>query len=66
MTAQPPTRVRVTEQVLELVEVSYDVELPTGVDVDDAEEHLDRASDEVHRQVLCGQREIVSTEPIAQ
>ena len=55
-------KVRVTEQVASVAEVSYDVDLPEGADVDDVEEYLDRASDEVHRETLRSNREITGTE----
>ncbi len=65
MTAAAVTVVRVTEHDPRLLEVGYDVDLRPGVDPDDAEDHLDRASDEVDRRTLQVNVEIVSTEVIA-
>lgn len=65
------TLVRITEQRAQVVEVSYDVEVP-GV-VDDEDELFERADEcfyegdarEVHRQTLRSNSEIVSREVVS-
>jgi len=53
---------RVTEQVVTVVEVSYDVPVPAGADIDDIEKYADREAHEVHRETIRTQREIIGAE----
>lgn len=60
---------RVVEEVVSVIEVSYDVDVPVElcsiVGTDVAEDYLDRARDEVHRETVRVNREIVSVESIS-
>jgi len=61
---QPTTMYRVIEQVASVVEISYDVPVPAGADLDDIEEFADREAHEVHRETVRSHREIISVEPL--
>lgn len=57
-------KVRVTEQVARVEEVSYDVAIPDGTDPADVEDYLDRASMEVHRETVRQNSEITNVEEV--
>jgi hypothetical protein len=68
---QVDMKVRVTEERCVVEEISYDVEIPDGTDIVEdldfeIEDHLDRASDEVHRETVRANIEITNVEEITE
>lgn len=54
-------RFRVIEQLMTVTEISFDVTAP---DADTVEDHLNYGTDEVFRQTVRSQREIISVKPL--
>lgn len=60
--------IRVTEQISNVSQISYDIRIDNGKTLDEIEDeiedYLNRARDEVHRMIIQSNREIINIEKV--